>query len=51
MKSFMSYSYMMADEFLWINVNRPEAFSKEIKAECSVYKEVLARQKLQLDET
>ena len=32
-----------------INVNGPEAFSKEIKAEYSVYKEVVAKQKLQLD--
>lgn len=32
-----------------INVNGPEAFSKEIKAEFSVYKEVVAKQKLQLD--
>jgi tripartite-type tricarboxylate transporter receptor subunit TctC len=32
-----------------INVNGPEAFSKEIKAEYAVYKEVVAKQKLQLD--
>jgi len=32
-----------------INVNGPEAFSKEIKAEYTVYKEVVAKQKLQLD--
>jgi len=32
-----------------INVNGPEAFSKEIKAEFTVYKEVVAKQKLQLD--
>ena len=32
-----------------INVNGPEAFSKEIKAEYMVYKEVVAKQKLQLD--
>jgi hypothetical protein len=35
----------MANEFLWINVNGPEAFSKEIKAEYLVYKEVVAKQK------
>lgn len=40
MKSFMPYSY----EFPWINVNGPEFFSKEIKAEFSVYKEVVAKQ-------
>jgi tripartite-type tricarboxylate transporter receptor subunit TctC len=32
-----------------INVNGPEAFSKEIKAEYAVYKEVVAKQKLALD--
>ena len=32
-----------------INVNGPEAFAKEIKAEYVVYKEVVAKQKLQLD--
>ena len=32
-----------------INVNGPDAFSKEIKAEYAVYKEVVAKQKLQLD--
>ena len=32
-----------------MNVNGPEAFSKEIKAEYTVYKEVVAKQKLQLD--
>jgi len=32
-----------------INVNGPEAFSKEIKAEYAVYKEVVAKQKLVLD--
>ena len=32
-----------------INVNGPEAFTKEIKAEYMVYKEVVAKQKLQLD--
>ncbi|ABP34286.1 Uncharacterized protein UPF0065 [Polynucleobacter asymbioticus QLW-P1DMWA-1] len=32
-----------------INVNGPEAFAKEIKAEYTVYKEVVAKQKLQLD--
>lgn len=32
-----------------INVNGPEAFSREIKAEYTVYKEVVAKQKLQLD--
>ena len=32
-----------------INVNGPDAFSKEIKAEYTVYKEVVAKQKLQLD--
>ena len=32
-----------------INVNGPEAFTKEIKAEFTVYKEVVAKQKLQLD--
>jgi len=32
-----------------INVNGPEAFSKEIKAEYAVYKEVVVKQKLQLD--
>jgi hypothetical protein len=30
-------------------VNGPEAFSKEIKAEYVVYKEVVAKQKLALD--
>ncbi len=32
-----------------INVNGPEAFAKEIKAEFTVYKEVVAKQKLQID--
>ena len=32
-----------------INVNGPEAFAKEIKAEYTVYKEVVAKQKLVLD--
>jgi tripartite-type tricarboxylate transporter receptor subunit TctC len=32
-----------------INANGPDAFSKEIKAEYAVYKEVVAKQKLQLD--
>jgi tripartite-type tricarboxylate transporter receptor subunit TctC len=32
-----------------INVNGPDAFAKEIKAEYAVYKEVVAKQKLQLD--
>lgn len=32
-----------------INVNGPDAFTKEIKAEFTVYKEVVAKQKLQLD--
>ncbi len=32
-----------------INVNGPEAFAKETKAEYAVYKEVVAKQKLQLD--
>ncbi len=32
-----------------VNVNGPEAFAKEIAAEYSVYKEVVAKQKLQLD--
>lgn len=32
-----------------INVNGPDAFAKEIKAEYTVYKEVVAKQKLQLD--
>ena len=32
-----------------INVNGPEAFAKEIKAEYMVYKEVVAKQKLVLD--
>ena len=32
-----------------INVNGPDAFSKEIKAEYAVYKEVVDKQKLQLD--
>lgn len=32
-----------------INVNGPDAFSKEIKAEYAVYKEVVIKQKLQLD--
>ena len=32
-----------------INVNGSEAFAKEIKAEYTVYKEVVAKQKLQLD--
>ena len=32
-----------------INVNGPEAFAKEIKSEYTVYKEVVAKQKLQLD--
>ncbi len=32
-----------------INVNGPEAFAKEIKAEYTLYKEVVAKQKLQLD--
>jgi len=32
-----------------INVNGSEAFTKEIKAEYTVYKEVVAKQKLQLD--
>jgi len=32
-----------------INVNGPEAFSREIKAEYAVYKEVVVKQKLQLD--
>lgn len=32
-----------------INVNGPEAFSKEIVAEYVVYKEVVAKQKLQID--
>ncbi len=32
-----------------MNVNGPDAFSKEIKAEYAVYKEVVAKQKLQLD--
>jgi len=32
-----------------INVNGSEAFAKEIKAEYNVYKEVVAKQKLQLD--
>ena len=32
-----------------INVNGPEAFSKEIKSEYTVYKEVVSKQKLQLD--
>ena len=32
-----------------INVNGYEAFAKEIKAEYTVYKEVVAKQKLQLD--
>lgn len=32
-----------------INVNGPEAFAKEIKAEFMVYKEVVAKQKLVLD--
>jgi len=32
-----------------INVNGPDAFSKEIKSEYTVYKEVVAKQKLQLD--
>jgi hypothetical protein len=45
MKSFMSYSYMMANEFPSIKVNGPEVFSKVIKVEFSVYKEVVAMQK------
>jgi tripartite-type tricarboxylate transporter receptor subunit TctC len=32
-----------------INVNGPEAFAKEMKAEYAVYKEVVAKQKLVLD--
>jgi len=32
-----------------INVNGPEEFAKEIKAEYTVYKEVVAKQKLQID--
>ena len=32
-----------------ISVNGPDAFSKEIKAEYAVYKEVVAKQRLQLD--
>jgi tripartite-type tricarboxylate transporter receptor subunit TctC len=32
-----------------INVNGPEAFAKEMKAEYTVYKEVVAKQKLTLD--
>ncbi|WP_353202498.1 hypothetical protein [Polynucleobacter sp.] len=40
----MSYSYMMANEYPWINANGPEVFSKEIKAEFSVYKELVAKQ-------
>jgi tripartite-type tricarboxylate transporter receptor subunit TctC len=32
-----------------INVNGPEAFAKEIKAEYTIYKEVVAKQKLSLD--
>jgi len=32
-----------------INVNGPDAFAKEIKAEYTVYKEVVAKQKLVLD--
>ena len=32
-----------------INVNGPDAFAKEIKAEYAVYKEVVAKQKLVLD--
>ena len=32
-----------------INVNGPEAFTKEIKAEYTVYKEVVSKQKLVLD--
>lgn len=42
MKSFMSYSY----EFPSINVNGPEVFSKVIKVEFLVYKEVVAKQNL-----
>jgi hypothetical protein len=30
-------------------VNGPDAFAKEIKAEYTVYKEVVAKQKLQID--
>lgn len=40
MKLFKRYSF----EFPWINVNGPEVFSKEIKAEFSVYKELVAKQ-------
>jgi tripartite-type tricarboxylate transporter receptor subunit TctC len=32
-----------------INVNGPEEFSKEIKAELAIYREVVNKQKLQLD--
>jgi len=32
-----------------INVNGPDEFAKEIKAEYTVYKEVVAKQKLQID--
>jgi tripartite-type tricarboxylate transporter receptor subunit TctC len=32
-----------------INVNGSEAFAKEIRAEYTVYKDVVAKQKLQLD--
>lgn len=42
MKSFMSYSY----ECPSINVNRREVFSKVIKVEFLVYKEVVAKQNL-----
>jgi len=48
MKSFRSHSYVMTNEYPWINVNGPEVFSKEIKVEFSVYK-VVAKQTLQLD--
>lgn len=40
----MSYSYIMTNEYAWINVNGPEVFSKEIKAEFSVYEELVAKQ-------
>jgi len=40
---------MMANEFPSIKVNGSEVFSKEIKAEFSVYKVVVAKQTLQFD--